>query len=143
VGKGSKKNTLKLRKRGKAARAAGETWSEWEQRRQHAYVTVPLYTGENIFARVDRRLARIDQRLAESAARLFAPGPLPNTSVASKLLGKEWIPLAFERKREKVLALTITEAGRKLADESKTAPDWGKKPLSAGYCTNELRKLKA
>jgi len=84
------------------------------------------------------------RRLEESAARLFAPAPPPpNSSVAPvPKSGKEWISDRFERRRGELLALTITEAGSELAEESQTAPDC-RKPLSAGYCTNELRKLKA
>ena len=57
-----------------------------------------------------------------------------------KLPGKNWVPTAFKRRRDELLAMTITRAGRVLSIESKTAPDCAK-PLSVGYCTNELRKL--
>jgi hypothetical protein len=65
---------------------------------------------------------------------------VPAKPAVPKLAGKQWVPIAFERRRGELLALTITEAGRELAKESQTAPDC-RKPLSAGYCTNELRKL--
>ena len=138
MGKGSKKNT---RKRGKAATAAGETWGgpTWDEWQQSRHILRVPRIRETIFDRMDRRLARIDQRLAEIAT---APAPLPSPSAAPvrKLSGKEWIPIAFKRRRDELLALSITEAGKVLAEESKTAPDC-RKPLSAGYCTNELRKL--
>jgi len=60
-----------------------------------------------------------------------------------KLSGKAWVPVAFERRPDELLAMTITEAGEALSRESETAPDCAKPPLSAGYCTNELRKLGA
>jgi hypothetical protein len=71
-----------------------------------------------------------------------APTPLPNPSGApiKKLMGKEWILVAFERRRNELSRLTITKAGGALAEESKTASDCSN-PLSEGYCTNELRKL--
>jgi hypothetical protein len=164
VGK-AKKNTPKPRKRGKAATAGGETaggetWDEWQQSRHILRVPriretifdlrvpriregifdlrVPLIR-ESIFNRMDRRLARIDQRLAESAA---VPARLLNPSVAPvrRLIGKKWVPVAFERRREELLALTITEAGRRLAEESKTAPDCAK-PLKPRSAEKLLRNL--
>jgi hypothetical protein len=66
-------------------------------------------------------------------------GLLP-ASLQPKLEGKEWVPVAFARRPDELLALPITKAGDKLAEESKTALDC-RRPLSAGYCTNELRKL--
>ena len=60
------------------------------------------------------------------------------TTPTSTAMGKEWVPLAFERRRDELSRLRITQAGIKLADESKTASDC-RKPLSKGYCTNELR----
>ena len=69
------------------------------------------------------------------------PAPLPNPSGApiNKLSGKEWVPVAFERRRNELSRLPITQAGGALAEESKTASDC-RKPLTKGYCTNELRK---
>jgi hypothetical protein len=64
------------------------------------------------------------------------PAPAPPIN---KLMGKEWVSVAFERRRNELSRLPITKAGEALADESKTAPDC-RKPLSKGYCTNELRK---
>ena len=60
----------------------------------------------------------------------------------SPLSGKEWVPVAFERRRDELAAMpNITEAARALATESATAPDLAKRPLSVGYCRDELRKL--
>jgi hypothetical protein len=68
------------------------------------------------------------------------PAPLPNLSGApiNKLMGKKWVAVAFERRRNELRRLPITQAGSALAEESKTASDC-RKPLSKGYCTNELR----
>ena len=70
------------------------------------------------------------------------PAPLPNPSGApiNKLMGKQWVAVAFERRRNELSRLRITQAGGKLAEESKTASDC-RKPLSKGYCTNELRRF--
>ena len=69
------------------------------------------------------------------------PAPLPNPSGApiNKLSGKEWVWVALERRRDELSRLSITQAGGALAEESKTASDC-RKPLTKGYCTNELRK---
>jgi hypothetical protein len=60
-------------------------------------------------------------------------------ALINKLMGKEWISAALERRRNELSRLPITKAGGALADESKTAPNC-RKPLTKGYCTNELRK---
>jgi hypothetical protein len=57
-----------------------------------------------------------------------------------KLSGKEWISVAYARRPSELCAMTITNAGRKLSKESKTAPDCAK-PLSVGHCINLLRGL--
>jgi len=57
-----------------------------------------------------------------------------------KLSGKEWIITALGRRHAELLALKITEAGRRLSLESQTAPDC-LKLMSTGHCINELRKL--
>jgi hypothetical protein len=68
------------RNKREAATATGETWDEWTQRQLRGKMVLPR-VSENIFARVDRRLARIDRRLAESAARPSAPvRPNPSDS---------------------------------------------------------------
>src|SRR5262245_1115999 len=66
----------------------------------------------------------------------------PNPSIAEvpKLSGKKWVPIAYTRRADTLRPMTITEAARALAEESKTAPDRAK-PLSEGYIKNELRKL--
>jgi hypothetical protein len=70
-----------------------------------------------------------------------ATEPLPNPSGAPiRKKGRDWIPGAFERRRKELSGLLITQAGDALAEESKTASDC-RKPLTKGYCTNELRKL--
>jgi hypothetical protein len=69
-----------------------------------------------------------------------APPPNPSGTPIDKLIGKEWVAVAFARRRKELRRLHITQAGGALAEESKTAPDC-RKPLSKGYCTNELRKL--
>ena len=161
----AKKNTPKPRKRGKAAAAGGETWGgeTWDEWQQSCHILrVPRIRegifdlrvppiregifdlrvrriGESIFDRMDRRLARIDQRLAEGAA---VPARLANPSVAPvrKLIGKEWVPVAFERWRGELLAMTITDASGVLAEESKTASDCAK-ALNARYIEKLLRGL--
>jgi hypothetical protein len=56
---------------------------------------------------------------------------------AHKLAGKEWITAELKRSPE-LRAMSITEAGRKLFEKSRTAPDCAK-PLSVGRCINILR----
>ena len=87
--------------------------------------------------RLQRQQRRLLQQMLE---RSLAKRP---SSRVRKLSGKAWVPLAFERRPDELLAMTITEAGEALYRESETAPDCAKPPLSAGYCTNELRKLGA
>src|SRR5262249_37708959 len=86
--------------------------------------------------------AECGERPGQGATPASAALPNPSVGPNRRLSGQEWIGITFERKRDELLALSITEAGRKLAGESVTAPDC-RKLLSAGYCTNELRKLKA
>jgi hypothetical protein len=59
-----------------------------------------------------------------------------------KLTGKEWVKNAYERRADELHPdiMDITEAGRELSKESKTAPDCAK-PLGEGHCTNLLREL--
>jgi hypothetical protein len=54
-----------------------------------------------------------------------------------KLAGKEWIAAELKRSPE-LRAMLITEAGRKLSEKSRTAPDCAKL-LSVGRCINILR----
>jgi hypothetical protein len=51
------------------------------------------------------------------------PAPLPNPSGApiNKLMGKQWVAVAFERRRNELRRLPITQAGSALAEESNTA----------------------
>jgi hypothetical protein len=56
-----------------------------------------------------------------------------------KLSGKEWVPAAYARRPDELIALGITGASGALATESKTAPDCAK-PLTAGYIKNLLRE---
>ena len=65
-----------------------------------------------------------------------APAPRP------RLTGKEWVSVALKRRAEELgpRVMNITDAGRALSNESKTAPDCAK-PLSAGHCINLLRNL--
>ena len=59
-----------------------------------------------------------------------------------KLTGKEWVEKARERRADEFHpnVMNITEAGHRLSEESKTAPDCAK-PLSVGHCINLLRDL--
>jgi hypothetical protein len=84
----------------------------------------------------ERKLIIVHVRVEPAPALL----PKPSGAPIKKLTGKEWIPMAFERRRNELSRLPITEAADALADESKTASDC-RKPLSKGHCTNELRKL--
>jgi hypothetical protein len=56
-----------------------------------------------------------------------------------KLPGKQWVPVAYERRSNELRAMTITEAARELAEESKTAPD-SAKPLKARSIEKLLRE---
>lgn len=69
------------------------------------------------------------------------PGAPPSTApVVAKLVGKAWIPIAYERRREKFQkdGTSITDAARDLANESETAADCAK-PLKWPYIKNVLR----
>ena len=57
-----------------------------------------------------------------------------------KLSGTAWVPIAFDRRRGELRAMSITDASRALAHESKTAPDCAK-PLKARYIEKLLRDL--
>ena len=67
-----------------------------------------------------------------------APAPRP------RLTGKEWVYVAFKRRAQDLgpHVMNITDAGRALSNESKTAPDCAKS-LSVGTCINLLRGLNA
>jgi len=67
------------------------------------------------------------------------PQPQPQPPV-SKLSGKEWVRVAYERRSKELRAMTITDAAHALAKESKTASDCAKS-LGKGHCTNLLREL--
>ena len=84
--------------------------------------------------RQQRQQRRLLQQMLERSLAKRRPPPV------RKLLGKEWIRVGFDRRRAELLAMTITEAGKQLSEESETAPDCVK-PLSVGYCINELRTL--
>jgi hypothetical protein len=58
-----------------------------------------------------------------------------------KLSGTAWVPIAFDRRRGELRAMSITDASDALAHESKTAPDCAKKPLKARYIEKLLRDL--
>ena len=90
-----------------------------------------------LFERPDR-LDLLEEELRELQLQLKSAGK--PTPPVRKLPGKEWIRTAFDRRRDELLAMTITKAGEALSKESKTAPDCVK-PLSVGYCKNELRTL--
>src|SRR5262245_43887066 len=56
------------------------------------------------------------------------------------LPGKAWVPVAYARRPDALLAMGITGASIALAEESKTALDCAK-PLTVGYIKNRLREL--
>jgi hypothetical protein len=58
-----------------------------------------------------------------------------------KISGKEWVPIAFERRRAELFTMGITEAARALANESEKAPDCAK-ALKARSVENLLRDNK-
>jgi hypothetical protein len=64
----------------------------------------------------------------------------PQAVPVRKLMGKQWFPEAFARRRKELRAMTITDAARLLSNESMTAPDCGR-PVSVRYCENLLRDL--
>jgi hypothetical protein len=120
------------RNKREAATTTGETWDEWTQRQLRGEMVLPRVSEkENILARVDRRLARIDRRLAETAT---APPPNPSADVPLKS-GKEWVSEVFERRRDELLAIGITDAGRLLA--SQTPPDG--KPVKRRWAEKIMR----
>jgi hypothetical protein len=59
-------------------------------------------------------------------------------SEVRKLAGKKWIAAELERSPA-LRAMSITEAGGKLSEKSRTAPDCAKS-LSVGRCINLLRE---
>jgi hypothetical protein len=70
------------------------------------------------------------------------PTATASTAFVPKLSGKEWVPVAFERRRDELLQVKgITEASQALHEESKTAPDCAKQPLNARYIERLLREL--
>jgi hypothetical protein len=63
------------------------------------------------------------------------------SSRVRKLSGKAWVPVAYARRADELLAMTITEASDALAEEtSKPASDCAK-PLKARYIEKLLREL--
>jgi hypothetical protein len=86
------------------------------------------------------RLDLLEEELRELQSRLKSGGP-PAPPVR-KLSGKEWVPTAFDRRRDELLAMgTITKASDALAEESWTAADCAKQPLQARYIEKLLREL--
>jgi hypothetical protein len=62
------------------------------------------------------------------------------TPPARRLSGKKWVPIAYARKPNELLAMTITDASHVLAEQSETASDCAK-PLKARYIEKLLREL--
>jgi hypothetical protein len=58
-----------------------------------------------------------------------------------KQLAKQWVPIAFNRSREKLLAMGISRAARTLADASANAPECTG-PYQPRAVENLLRELK-
>jgi hypothetical protein len=143
VGKAGKKNTPKNILQDKLGKAAESPTPEQEaepveigHEYGHEYTFEQLDRPDGLYWRIvgDRPIKLIGGSTLDTSA---TPQSNPPTAPVRKLSGKEWVGSAY---RPELLALTITDAGKVLAQESKTAPDC-RKPLSAGYCTNELRKL--
>jgi hypothetical protein len=90
-------------------------------------------------------LARLAKSTSAADRQLpAADGPEPSQlsqAQRHKLSGKEWVPIAFERRRDELLAMDITGASHALAEESKTADDCAK-PLTARYIEKLLRELR-
>jgi hypothetical protein len=82
------------------------------------------------------KLTFVDVRVKPAAAQL----PGPSTAPVRKLSGKMWVPVAFERRHNELLQMSITDASCALHEESKTAPDCAKQ-LEARYIEKELRAL--
>src|SRR5262249_32007085 len=57
-----------------------------------------------------------------------------------KLSGKKWVPVAYARRPNELLAMGITGASEALAEESKNAADCAKR-LNARYIEKLLREL--
>jgi hypothetical protein len=93
------------------------------------------------------RRAKHDQELQKLRGRVrvtHLPNGMPTgiliddePAPAHRLAGKEWIAAELKRSPE-LRAMLITEAGRKLSEKSRTAPDCAK-PLSVGRSINLLR----
>jgi hypothetical protein len=85
-------------------------------------------------------LVRDEMPVAGKALATEPPTPLSSAQQSAlKYPGKEWIPLAFERKQEQFrkTGVNITDAAKDLAEESETAADC-KGSLSWGYIKAQL-----
>jgi len=95
-------------------------------------VVKPVSIGIQQAQKIDPAHARpldLWTRIAQRVYRL--PNPLP---------GKVWVPAAFERRRDELLAKSITDASHALHEESKTDPDCAKE-LKPRYIEELLGKL--
>lgn len=98
-------------------------------------------TGRGIIGRTvigPAELQQLGQLLRESRERR-SPAAVP---AGRKRSGKEWVPIAFERRRDELLAMGITGASQALANESETVADCAK-PLRARYIERLLRAIGA
>jgi hypothetical protein len=66
--------------------------------------------------------------------------PEPPVAPVPRLSGKKWVPIAFDRRRDELLAMNITDASLVLEKESETAPDCAK-PVKHRYIEKLLRDL--
>ena len=78
--------------------------------------------------------------LAKQQVHYLEPGGDASARL-KKLAGKEWVKVAYDRKRERFIRddTNITDAAKDLAKKSETAADC-KKPMVWGYVKSLLRK---
>lgn len=86
-----------------------------------------------LFSPEERRLRRIEQLLLELRGTAEWPP-------ATKSNGTKWVPEAYARQPDELLAMGITGASRILSRQSRTAPDCAK-PLGERYIEKLLREL--
>jgi hypothetical protein len=115
-----------------------------EQRVGHDDQPEELLEWEKAWVQIGRALETWSQNLCEAleiqpALKLPDDWASPSPPV-DKLSGKKWVPIAYARRPNELLGMTITEASHALFEESKTASDCAK-PLKPRYIEKRLREL--
>jgi len=88
--------------------------------------------------RREQRKQQFERRLIESLERLGPARAAPPSPPVGKLSGKAWVPLAYARRPNELLAMGISDAARVLANEYET---YCGKPLKPRSVEKILRGL--